>query len=456
MRKSLEILARQKKAKSEQADAILTKAEKENRDMSAEEKSSFDALVADVKDLKTRMAGIEAADDDDDGDEAEGAPARSDKREMRGRPIQTSPAVHTKPKRRWSMLRSVRCAFGAETLDGLEKEVHDETVRRSGGRAFKGVAIPTSNDPEIRALMGLPERRDAALTTVTGAGGIFNRYEGFIDLLRSNLVIEALGATMLTGLHGNFGMARQTGSNGFQWVGEGVSATSTNLTLDAVNFSPKLGIASQIQTRQWMMQTSLDADRLAEDDLAAVCALALDLAAIAGTGGAQPVGLLNNPMVPRIYAGGQGGNGGAFTYGLSVDMETAVAAANAANGRLAYLTNSFMRGSLKKQYVGTAGYPLFVYGKGGSPDVGDVNGYPARVTNQVPANLVKGTSNNCSAVIFGNWKDLIVAQWDTGLDLIVDVYTGKKSGAVEITMELGADIHPRHEASFIVCPDALP
>jgi hypothetical protein len=40
--------------------------------------------------------------------------------------------------------------------------------------------------------------------------------------------------------------------------------------------------------------------------------------------------------------------------------------------------------------------------------------------------------------------------------VIVDPYTGKRSGAVEITTEMAMDAHPEHEASFAIITDVTP
>jgi len=86
---------------------------------------------------------------------------------------------------------------------------------------------------------------------------------------------------------------------------------------------------------------------------------------------------------------------------------------------------------------------------------GIVNGYNATVSNQVPSNLTKGTSSGvCSAILFGNFADLIIGQWGA-LDLTVDPYTGSTSGTVRVVALQDVDIAVRHAESFAAMKDAL-
>jgi HK97 family phage major capsid protein len=80
-------------------------------------------------------------------------------------------------------------------------------------------------------------------------------------------------------------------------------------------------------------------------------------------------------------------------------------------------------------------------------------GLPCGMSNQVPSNLVKGTSSDCSAIIFGNWADLIIGQWGT-VDVLVDPYTGGAAGTVRVRVLQDVDIGIRHAESFAAIKDA--
>jgi len=198
-------------------------------------------------------------------------------------------------------------------------------------------------------------------------------------------------------------------------------------------------------SRRLLLQGSVDVENLIRNDLATTLALELDRAAINGSGSSnQPTGILNVSGIGDV-AGGT--NGLAPTFAHMIELETDVAAANADLGALGYMTNATIRGTLK-QTEKASSTGQFVW------DDGTMNGYTALATNQVPSNLTKGTSSDCSAVIFGNWNDLIIGQWGA-LDILVDPYTGGASGAVRVRAMQDVDIAVRHAASFSAMQDAL-
>ena len=53
------------------------------------------------------------------------------------------------------------------------------------------------------------------------------------------------------------------------------------------------------------------------------------------------------------------------------------------------------------------------------------------VSNNVPSNLTKGTGSNLSAVIYGNFADLLIGLYGT-LEIIVDPYTDFAKGTTGV------------------------
>ena len=88
-------------------------------------------------------------------------------------------------------------------------------------------------------------------------------------------------------------------------------------------------------------------------------------------------------------------------------------------------------------------------------DGGEVNGYEFLLTNQVPSTLTKGSASNvCSAIIFGNWADLMMGMWG-GLDLTVDPYSESTKGTIRVVAFQDVDVALRHAESFAAMQDAL-
>ena len=144
-----------------------------------------------------------------------------------------------------------------------------------------------------------------------------------------------------------------------------------------------------------------------------------------------------------------GANGAAPTWAHIVELESDVAVLNALVDDMAYLTNAAVRGKLKTTSK-VSGQNGFIWENGDTP----VNGYRAAVTNAVPSNLTKGTGTNLSAIIFGNFRDLVIGMWG-GLDLMVDPYTGSTAGTVRVLALQDVDVAVRYTESFATMVDAL-
>ena len=85
-----------------------------------------------------------------------------------------------------------------------------------------------------------------------------------------------------------------------------------------------------------------------------------------------------------------------------------------------------------------------------------INGYPVARSNQVPSNLVKGESQAIhSALIFGNFTDLIIGMWGS-LEILPNPYgAGYNSGAVDIRAMQTCDIALRRAVSFAAIKDIV-
>lgn len=352
--------------------------------------------------------------------------------------------MNEKEARSYSFLRAINALANpgdrkAQEAAKFEREASDAFAGKHG-RAASGFFVPT----EV-------QRRDLNVTTATAGGHAVATNllaASFIELLRNKMALNGLGAQFLTGLVGNIAIPRATGGATAYWVAESGAPTESQQAFDQVAMSPKTVGAFTDISRKLLLQSSVDVEGFVRNDLATVLALAIDLAGINGTGASnQPTGILSTSGIGSV-AGGT--NGLAPTYQHMIDLETAVAIANADVGNLSYLTNAKVRGKLKStQKVATYGDD-FVWSEDGM-----VNGYGATVSNQVPSNLTKGTSSGvCSAILFGNFADLIIGQWGA-LDLTVDPYTGSTSGTVRVVALQDVDIAVRHAESFAAMQDAL-
>lgn len=349
-----------------------------------------------------------------------------------------------KEARSFSFMRAINALANpgdrkAQAEAAFERECSDAFAGKNG-RSAQGFFVPV----EV-------QRRDLEVTTANSSTGgklVATDLVSFIDALRNKMVVTGLGAQMLSGLVGSIAIPRQTAGATAYWVAESGAPTESQQTIDQVTMNPKTVGAFTDISRKLMLQSSIDVEAFVRNDLATVLALAIDLAAINGSGSNnQPTGILATSGIGSV-AGGT--NGAAPTLANMIDLETAVSVANADVGSLAYLTNAKVRGKLKQTFKNATYGDVPVWGDGNM-----VNGYNAAVSNQVPSNLTKGTASGvCSAVLFGNFADLIIGQWGA-LDLMVDPYSNSTSGTVRVVALQDVDVAVRHAESFAAMKDAL-
>jgi len=362
---------------------------------------------------------------------------------LASKPVPTADVgMDKKEVRQYSLMRAINALANptdqaAQRAAAFERECSDAVAAKLGKQA-RGLLVPI--EVQKRTLMaGTPSAAGNLVSTDLLTGS-------YIDLLRNAMVLPGMGTRFLTGLVGNIAIPRLSGSATTHWVAENVAPAESNLSVLQVTMSPRtLGAWSEI-SRKLLLQSSLDVEAMVQGDLAQVMGLAIQQAGINGTGAAgQPSGLLTR-ITPSVIGGV---NGLAPNWQHMIDLETNVATANADVGAMGYLTNARVRGRLKSTSKVT-GQNGFIWENGTTP----VNGYSAAVTNAVPSNLTRGTGTNLSAIIFGNFSDLVIGMWGT-LDLTVDPYTSSTTGAVRLIALQEVDIAVRHVESFATMVDAI-
>ena len=366
-------------------------------------------------------------------------------RALASKPVPTSDiGLSVSEVRQYSVMRAINAMANpgdraAQEAAGFERAA-SEAVGKRMGKTARGFFLPSD-----------VQKRDLTVGT-NNAGGYTVatdlRPQDFIGMLRNAMVIDGLGTRMLSGLIGQVAIPKQSGAATAYWVAENSSPTESQQTLAQVTMTPKTVGAFTDISRRLLLQSSIDVENMVQSDLAQVLGLAIQQAAISGSGASnQPTGLLT--AITASVIGGT--NGLAPTWQNMIDLETAVATANADVGSMAYLTNAKVRGKLKstQKFAGTNGQP--VWDQGNTP----INGYRCAITNGVPSNLTKGTSSGvASAILFGNFQDLIIGMWGS-LDLMVDPYTGSTAGTVRVVTLQDVDVAIRNVESFATMVDAL-
>lgn len=418
------------------AEKLIDRAEKAERDLTKSERGDFDRL-------------LEKAENERTGPDARRAIGKLPDSDIAFRHIDSTHSTHSRgenpmyqSKNQYSLARAIRAAASNDWSDApLERQASQETAEMLG-RSPRGFFLPVN---------ALAEQRD--LTKGTAADGGYTvatdlLSQSFIDMLRNRMVTQMAGATVLAGLVGDVAIPRQTGGATAYWVTESGSPTESKQAFDQVPMTPKTVGAFTDISRKLLLQSSIDVEAFVRNDLASVLALAIDSAALHGPGSSnQPTGIASTSGIGSV-AGGT--NGAAPTWAHIVELESDVSVANADIGKLGYVTNTKVRGKLKTTQKAASTDSTMLWDNNSSP----LNGYPAHVSNQVRSDLTKGSATDCSAIFFGNWADLLIGLWGT-LDLLVDPYSGSTHGSVRVVALQDVDIAVRHSESFALFGDVL-
>ena len=359
-------------------------------------------------------------------------------------PGPVSIGLSEKEQTQYSLLRAVRTLAAGRPLDGLEREVSDETAKQikkepNGFFIPHEVAGHGNRDVAIALARLYPNRYghlirglEAGVATAGGTTvGTDVLGSSMIELLRNAMFVNTLGAVNLTGLRGNVAIPKATGGSTAYWLDENTSVTQSAQTTGQLALTPHRLAASVFFTKQLLAQSSIDVEAFVRNDIMQVLAVEKDRAAITGDGAnGEPIGIMNTTGINTTVT-----FGGAATWADIVAFETGVAVDNALRGSLAYLTTPAARGSWKTVDKSTSTGRFLWEGN-------EVNGYPAFATNQVPDDKA----------IFGNFEDLILADWD-GIDVVVDPYSRKLTNEIEITTTIMADVGVKRPVSFNVSTD---
>ena len=320
-----------------------------------------------------------------------------------------------------------------DNLTGIEAEMAKE-----GEAEFKRSGInPAANSVYIPSFA--LRSYDDTNATESGYGDAFKeeKFFSYEGKLRGEMLAARLGVNFIDNLTGNLNIV--TGGADAAWVAEDVAATKAKPAYAKMTLSPKRLQVLQGVTYDLIHQNSKSVDALIMADMVKAHAAALDAAIFAGSGSSgQPTGVL-----------GRAGNtvsidstGGPITYAKLVEMEQMVGEDNGLlDETLAYVSNAKVMGKLKT-IPQVQGYPWYLLNEG------KVNGYPFFMSNALPSNLTKSTGSNLSAAIFGPFSQVICGTWGGGLQFIIDPYTAKASGVLEVTAIAYHDVAVRHADAF--------
>lgn len=296
----------------------------------------------------------------------------------------------------------------------------------------------------------IPLQIRAGLDTKTNAAGGYlaeTQVKDIVDALVQQSRCLQLGAQFMTALKYSQQFPTESNVHQASWVSEnpGADVTASDPSFGAKTARPHALASSTSISRQLLAQATQSLEGWLRSKIARSHAIALDAAAIGGSGTAnQPVGLLKTAGIGDVAVGV---NGGPITAAHILSMEAAIATANADSPACAWLTVPAQRTKLRSVLeIAAGGRPIWRNGR--------MLDYGAYVSNEVPSTLVKGTSSDCAALIFADWSQLLICEFSGAIEVVLDPYTLKRQGQVELASWAEYDVLALQPAAFVACQDA--
>lgn len=407
----------------------------ENRARTAEEKTQWDTLKGEIADLEEEERFLVEA------DIVEARAAQTVHSGLSG--INNGDVSAREAKdlaNRFSIVRGIQLMSQNKPLDGAEKEVHEIAQRDAlrNGVGIEGFGVPAF----INA-----EQRGQTVTGQTSAAGdqggvtVPTELNGLIEAVWQKSWLAPAGARRIAGLQGIQDFMVQETVPTINNLTEIEQMSEGEITFSKFSMSPARRGASIPFSKQLMIQSSVDIESLILDNLTK--GLDFKLNSEAATTLLTAIASGNGNLLAINT------NGGDPTYDHVVSLEALIESFETGGGSLRYLTNSKVKAKLKRtqQFSSTNGVPVF--------NNGQINEYPAVISNIIPSNLTKGTaSGTCSAIVFGDFSYFYVGMWG-GVDIVVDNLTRAKTGEVLVTTNMFWNTKVARAKSFAGIKDAL-
>ena len=358
--------------------------------------------------------------------------------------------VDIKPKeaQRYSFLKALNAASrGNWDQAGFEAEMSQEMAHKSGKRP-QGFYVP---DYAWRSDL-YTSKRELVVGT-DGSGGYFAPSQQlgseWINALRAKMVLSDLGMRTMSGLTTKVQIPKVSAGAAAAFVAESGAVSDQTVTTAQITLQARtLGARSSV-SRLLLMESDPSIEQIVRDDLVAAIASKIQDVMIEGSGSNEPTGVTKTTGVGAINVGD---NGGPPTWALITNLVREVEVDNAVlnESTLGFLTNPKLKSKMAQVAKVSSSDSVMLLNDPWS----SLYGYPIVFTTDCPSNLTKGTtSGTCSALIFGDWSQLILASWNASPDVLVDPYSSSSDGTVQIVVFSEIDACVRNAQSFAITVD---
>lgn len=350
-------------------------------------------------------------------------------------------------------------------LDADFLERHDRTREAFGGWFKRFMTQEYRPNPAIaRKLVEVLKIRTLQEGVGSAGGFLVDSVSApdLIELIRDNAVVEKAGARVITfPKGGQLVFKRQAGGATAYWVTEGSAITSSQPSFGQLTLQEKyLGIVVKA-SNQLIQHATPDIETIIREDMAAVAALAMDLAFLRGSGSSGvPQGILNTSGV-KVYwitsTGDSSGDGRPIKPEDIITMRGMVLKAKKhQQGNVAFIFNTDMETELLKLRADAVSANdragMFLFGGGLNEGVpSKLAGFPWFVSDQIPSNLTVGSATNCTEIYAGDFSEAIIARGAVGEILPnQSAETAYLQNETWFRLVLGVDFGLRHPEVFVV------
>ena len=375
---SLEILDRKEQLRAE-LNSMLDNAEKEQRKLTEDETTRFEALNTEIRNLDIQIIDI-----------------KKETKEVR-------------KMGKFSLLKAINDIANNRQLDERALEVVNQgiTEMRKAGQNYSGqIQLPL-------------EERAAVQASVEGQGAetVAEDLLNILEPLRAKLVLAQAGASYMTGLVGNISIPAYSGSQ-VTWEGEVADAKDGAGTFTEVKLEPHRLTAYIDLSKQFLIQDSVSAEEMLKRDIVNAIANKLE-ATILGSETIvnAPEGMLNGVVA----------DSSAITYEDIVAMETELEEANV-RGDIKFVVSPSAKAKLKTTKLDAGSGKFAMEGN-------EVNGYPVLCTSAVAGKgVIYGNFND---LVIGQWGgiDLTVDPYTQAANgkvrLVINAYFDAKPRRAE-------------------------
>lgn len=351
----------------------------------------------------------------------------------------------SKEKRTYSLGRMIQAQVtGDWKVAGFERELSDEIAKRTGKQS-QGMYVPD-----------FAWRAGVMTTAATGAISgeqvtdqfvpTIQRGDLFIEALRAKQVMSNLGVTYMGGLTNRVRMPKIATGASAGFVEEAGSVSDQSPADAGVTLQPRTLGAYATISRLLMLESIPAIEQIVQDDILRSIADKIEYYAINGSGSSgQPTGILNAAGVSNLDISA-GADVADLTWADITDLVKLVEDGNGVvnANTLGFLTNPKVKAKMANTVKVASTDSIMLL----NDPWNSIYGYKAEFTNNVPSDLDPGDGGtDASAMIFGDFSQVMVGLFGAP-SIIVDPYTGSKSGDVQISIMQEIDVALRNGISF--------